>query len=95
MLLVTLPCLWLLSLWLIVGIEILFARHDGIGQMQQFACGGAASNLHRFACGPQALIEGFNHGIVLSGAERRKVQDRAQTAVAGVADAGASMHTGA
>jgi DDE superfamily endonuclease len=50
--------------------------HHGVHDCQQLMPAGREGNLLRFARGQQALVKGFDHGIVARGNERAHIQHR-------------------
>jgi hypothetical protein len=50
--------------------------HYGVHDRQQLMHAGREGNLLRFARGQQALVKGFDHGIVARGHERAHIQHR-------------------
>jgi hypothetical protein len=78
-------------LLLVVRVKHLFLGGHSESDMNELASGSAASHFDGLAAVDQAIIEGFDDGIVAGGDNRSLIQDAAGTAMTPMPDGPPSM----
>lgn len=76
-----------------LGVEVLFLRHERPGNVQQLACSCAARYFWWLTCRPQPLIERLDDRVVADRAERCQVECPPKMAIASLPNLSTSPHT--